>query len=91
LHNTNIRAAGTASIVSEPTLASLDIHGCCVADIGVHAARPQEGKDPIVMAAELIVQLQTIVSRRENSADPAVVTIGNRISRPMSGSWAART
>src|ERR1700716_1768086 len=42
--------------------------------IGGHGARPQEGKDPIVMAGEFIVQLQTIVSRQENPRDPAVVT-----------------
>jgi amidohydrolase len=45
--------------------------------IGGHGARPQEGKDPIVMAGEFIVQLQTIVSRQENPRDPAVVTVGD--------------
>eukprot|EP00043_Microstomoeca_roanoka_P001741 m.34361 g.34361 ORF g.34361 m.34361 type:complete len:412 (+) comp11008_c0_seq2:94-1329(+) len=41
-----------------------------------HAARPHEGVDAIVMASHLIVQLQTIVSRTVDPAEPAVVTIG---------------
>ena len=45
--------------------------------IGGHGAKPQEGKDPIVMAGEFIVQVQTIVSRQENPRDPSVVTIGD--------------
>jgi amidohydrolase len=45
--------------------------------VGGHGARPQEGKDPVVMAAEFVVQLQTIVSRQENPRDPAVVTVGD--------------
>jgi hippurate hydrolase len=34
-------------------------------------------KDPIVMSAEFILALQTIVSRQENPTDPAVVTVGD--------------
>jgi hippurate hydrolase len=45
--------------------------------IGGHGASPQLTKDPVVMAAEFIVQLQTIVSRQESPQDPAVVTIGH--------------
>jgi hippurate hydrolase len=45
--------------------------------IGAHGAQPQAGKDPIVMAGEFIVQLQTIVSRQENPRDPSIVTIGS--------------
>jgi hippurate hydrolase len=77
LHDTNGRAAGTASIVSGPTLASSTSVDVVLRGIGGHGARPQEGRDPIVMAGEFIVQLQTIVSRQENPRDPAVVTIGD--------------
>ncbi len=41
-----------------------------------HAARPHEGVDAIVIAAEIISTLQTIVSREVDPTDPAVVTIG---------------
>lgn len=43
--------------------------------IGGHAARPDQTKDPIVMSAEFILQLQTIVSRERSPFDPAVVTV----------------
>ena len=45
--------------------------------LGGHGAQPQNGKDPVVMAGEFIVQVQTIVSRQENPRDHAVVTIGD--------------
>lgn len=43
---------------------------------GAHGARPHEGSDPIVALAELIMSLNSIVSRRINPDDKAVVSIG---------------
>jgi len=43
---------------------------------GGHGATPHLTIDPIVMASETIVQLQTIVSREINPFEPAVITIG---------------
>jgi amidohydrolase len=43
---------------------------------GGHGAMPHLTVDPIVMAAEIVTQLQTLVSREVNPFDPAVVTIG---------------
>ncbi len=43
---------------------------------GAHGARPQQGIDPIVGAAQVISALQTIVSRRAPPDQPAVVTVG---------------
>jgi amidohydrolase len=77
LHDTNARAAGTVSITSGPTLASTTSVDVVLRGIGGHGALPQAGKDPIVMAGEFIVQLQTVVSRQENPRDPTVVTIGD--------------
>src|SRR5271168_3564889 len=76
LHDTNTRAAGTVSVTSGPAMAGSTSVDVTIRGIGGHGARPQESKDPIVMAAEFIVQLQTIVSRQENPLDPAVVTVG---------------
>jgi hippurate hydrolase len=45
--------------------------------IGGHGAHPDVGRDPIVLAALYITQIQTIVSREENPLDPAVVTVGD--------------
>jgi hippurate hydrolase len=38
---------------------------------------PQFAKDPVVMAAEFIMQLQTIVSRQEDPSNPTVLTVGD--------------
>jgi amidohydrolase len=77
LHDTNSRAAGTVSITVGPALASSTSVDVVLRGIGGHGAAPQLSKDPIMMAGEFIVQLQTIVSRQENPRDPAVVTIGD--------------
>lgn len=42
---------------------------------GAHAAYPHLSIDPIMMAAEVIMNLQTILSRRKNPLEPAVLTI----------------
>jgi len=44
---------------------------------GGHGAFPQTTIDPIVIAARLVVGLQTIVSRETNPLDAAVVTVGS--------------
>jgi len=77
LHDTNTRAAGTVAITSGPAMAGVTSIDVTLRGIGGHGAMPQLGKDPIVMAGEFIVQLQTIVSRQEDPHNPAVVTIGD--------------
>lgn len=77
LHDTNSRAAGSVSITSGAALAGATSVDVTLRGIGGHGALPQDAKDPVVMAGEFIVQLQTIVSRQENPQDPAVVTIGD--------------
>jgi amidohydrolase len=54
--------------------ASLDI---IIRGVGGHGSRPHEAKDPIVMAAETILLLQTIVSREISPIEPAVLTVGS--------------
>ena len=58
---------GMLMLIGQPSEETIDGHG----------ALPQVAKDPIVMAGEFIVQLQTVVSRQENPRDPTVVTIGD--------------
>ncbi|HWY46618.1 MAG TPA: peptidase dimerization domain-containing protein [Bryobacteraceae bacterium] len=45
--------------------------------VSSHGSRPDAGKDPIVMAAEFIMQIQTIASRQVDPRDAAVVTVGD--------------
>jgi amidohydrolase len=77
LHDTNSRAAGTVSLTGGAAMAGSTSVDVVIRGIGGHGSQPQVTKDPIVMAGEFIVQLQTIVSRQENPRDPAVVTVGD--------------
>ena len=77
LHDTNSRAAGTVSLTSGAAMAASTSIDVVIRGIGGHGSQPQVTKDPIVMAGEFIMQLQTIVSRQENPRDPAVVTVGD--------------
>jgi hippurate hydrolase len=45
--------------------------------VGGHGSQPHDTKDPIVMAAETILLLQTIVSREVDPLEPAVLSIGS--------------
>ncbi len=42
---------------------------------GSHGAYPEQSKDPIVIASELILALQTLVSREKKATDPAVLSV----------------
>ena len=77
LHDTFMHPAGTVSITSGPALASSTSIDVTMRGVGGHGSAPQLGKDPIVMAAQFINQIQTIVSRQEDPRDPAVVTVGD--------------
>jgi amidohydrolase len=44
---------------------------------GGHGAFPQSAIDPVVIAARIVLGLQTIVSRENNPVDPAVITVGS--------------
>ena len=52
---------------------SLDI---VVPGIGAHGASPHRGRDPIVIGAQIVMALQTIVAREVSPREPAVVTVG---------------
>jgi hippurate hydrolase len=76
LHDDPSLPAGAAGIVPGPTLASSTSVDVTIRGIGGHGARPEATKDPIVMAAEYILDIQTIVSRQLPPQQPAVVTVG---------------
>jgi len=77
LHDTSTLPAGMVGVTSGPALASSISVDVTMRGIGGHGSAPQAGKDPITMAAEFIVQLQTVVSRQEDPQDPAVITVGD--------------
>ncbi len=67
---------GTLAINYGNALAAADIISIKFIGKGTHAAYPHLGIDPIVMQADFITKLQTIVSRKINPFATAVVTIG---------------
>ena len=77
LHDTADLAAGTVGIRSGPSLSSSTSIDVVIKGIGGHGAYPQNGRDPITLAALYITQIQTIVSREEDPQDPTVVTVGS--------------
>ena len=48
-----------------------------VRGIGAHGASPHKGKDPVYLAAQLVVALQGLVSRELSPLEPGVVTVGS--------------
>jgi hippurate hydrolase len=77
LHDTNQLPAGKVGILPGPAQASSTSIDVVIRGIGGHGAAPQLGRDPIVLAALFITQIQTIVSREEDPQDPTVVTVGD--------------
>jgi amidohydrolase len=59
------------------TYANVDSVDVTVHGVGGHGAYAYRTKDPIVLAAEMINQWQTIASRENNPLDPIVVTVGS--------------
>ncbi len=59
-----------------PLMASADEWTCTLTGKGGHGAMPHETVDPVVAAAALVGQLQTVVSRRISPLETAVVTVG---------------
>ena len=75
MHNYPDIPAGHFAVKSGAMMASFDCFEITITGQATHAAMPHLGNDAIVAAAQLIIALQTIVSRTLNPADPAVVSI----------------
>ncbi|MFO0868805.1 MAG: amidohydrolase [Pirellulales bacterium] len=69
--------AGHLGIRAGYSLANTDSVDITVRGKGGHGAYPHTTVDPIVVAAELILALQTIVSREVKPTEPAVITVGS--------------
>jgi amidohydrolase len=68
--------SGTVAIKKEVLLAACDSFEIVIKGKGSHGAFPETGIDPIVLAANIIQSIQTIVSRRKSALDPLIITIG---------------
>ncbi len=77
LHAANDLRAGKVSTCPGFFGANVDSVDITVRGRGGHGAAPHTTVDPIVIAAKLVLDLQTIVSRELKPTEPAVVTVGS--------------
>ena len=68
---------GRIGVTEGYTTANVDSVDVTVRGVGGHGAYPHKTKDPIVLAAEMVNDWQTIASRESNPLDPIVVTVGS--------------
>lgn len=69
--------AGEIAVTSGPVMASSDTVKVRIQGVGGHAARPHETVDAALVAAHVLVGVQTIISREVNSFESAVITFGS--------------
>ncbi|HUP45934.1 MAG TPA: amidohydrolase [Thermoanaerobaculia bacterium] len=77
LHDWAPLAAGKVSYRPGFIMAASDAVDITVRGMGGHGATPERTKDPIVVASEIVVALQRIVSRETSALDPVVLTVGS--------------
>lgn len=76
LHLWNYQPYGEVGVKEGPILAAADMFEIVIRGTGGHGAAPQGTVDAIVVAAEVIGTLQTIVSRNTNPLESTVVSVG---------------
>ena len=77
LHDNGDIPAGTVSVPPDRALAAGSSVDITVHGVGGHGAYPATTKDPIVLAANIITGLQTLISRENDPFMPAVITVGS--------------
>jgi hippurate hydrolase len=75
LHNDAHLPVGQMSVVAGTVNAAADTFVIHIEGTGGHAARPHHAIDPVVVGAQIVMSLQTLVSRRIDPIDSAVLSI----------------
>lgn len=76
LHLWNNLPLGTVGVRTGPLMAAVDLFTCQIHGRGGHGAIPQQTVDAVVVGAQVVNALQTIVARNINPLEAAVVTVG---------------
>jgi amidohydrolase len=76
LHLWNNLPLGTVGVCAGPLMAAVETFSCTILGRGGHGAMPHQTVDSIVVAAQVVTALQTIVARNINPLEAAVVTVG---------------
>ena len=77
LHDKADLPAGTLACTPGLTMANVDTVDILVRGLGGHGAWPHLTKDPVVLASQIVLALQMIVSRETEPSQSAVVTVGS--------------
>lgn len=75
IHNFPSIPKGSFVVKDGPMMASEDNFEIIIRGVGHHAAMPHRGIDPIVVASQVVLGLQTIVSRNMNPSQGAVISV----------------
>jgi amidohydrolase len=75
LHNDTALPVGTMMVAPGPRSAASDMITIVISGKGGHAARPHQTIDPLQIGCQIVLALQTLVSRRTDPQDSAVVSI----------------
>ena len=75
IHVDSTLPSGVVASRPGPILAAADVLSIDVTGKGGHAALPHLARDPIPVAAEIILAIQSLVARRVNAFDPAIVSV----------------
>lgn len=70
-------AAGTIMVPQRTALASADSVDIVVRGVGTHGAQPHLGVDPVLVASQIVVSLQSLVSRSIDPLEAGLVTVGS--------------
>jgi hippurate hydrolase len=77
IHITASQPSGTVNVRPGPMMAAADQWRIVVRGRGGHASKPHMTADPVPVAAEIVLALQSMVTRRVDVFDPAVVTVAH--------------
>jgi amidohydrolase len=77
MHDDVSMPSGQIGYFAGPFRASADTVSITIFGQGGHGAVPHDTRDPVVMAARIVMALQTLVSRENNPMDPVVITVGS--------------
>lgn len=77
---------GKVGIRPGPAMALTAHPEIVIKGLGGHGGYPSTTKDPVVLAAAIILRLQTIVSREVSPIEPAVITVGSVVTNTQKGS-----
>jgi amidohydrolase len=76
LHVSSENVAGLVNVTEGSPYAGVDSVDIIIHGVGAHGAAPHAGKDPVVLGSQIVMALQTLVSRELPPRSPGVVTVG---------------